>query len=503
MALDVANAPGAMTGARFRASLRDGRRVFLDGKQVDVTEHPAFAGPLGELCRMYDQQHAAENQDVMTFVSPRTGRRLSVNYLLPTDREGLSRRRANAEKWAFDTWGLLATTPEFAASALVGLYDVRTALAAKDPMWGANAEAYYHYAAEHDLFVAHAVPEPQAQRSELYPGQEIRAGSDLQVVEERADGIVVRGALPFATLAPLANELFVFYRSRRRQEENPQAVQWFATPLNAPGISMLCNEPRTPHTGSNGHPLAARYAEVDTVVFFDNVFVPRERVFLLGEAALAQQSAEVVKCWLSWSALIRHYYRWWTLIGITTMLAEAQGADLFRNMRDKLGELVVIAEVFKTALGGVEVEATTTPGGLFRPGSPLPCAIFAQQYNARVLDLCKDIAGGNILLQPSEADLANEELRPMLEEFMASRNLPAPETARLFRLAWDLIGDGTGVRRDVYERWLLGDVVVNKNQMFLQYDNSRTAARIKEMISKPLPIGEAPPVWTLMDYERN
>ena len=48
MPLDVANAQGAMTGARFRASLQDGRKVYLNGQQVEVTTHPAFAGLLGE-----------------------------------------------------------------------------------------------------------------------------------------------------------------------------------------------------------------------------------------------------------------------------------------------------------------------------------------------------------------------------------------------------------------------------------------------------------------------
>ncbi len=503
MALDVAGAQGLMTGARFRASLKDGRRVYLNGQQVDVTEHPAFAGLLGELCRMYDLQSAPENQEVMTSISAASGKRVSANYLLPTNGEQLQQRRANAEKWSLEMWGLVAANPEFTASALVGLHDFRNDLAAKNPAWGANAEAYVRYATENDLFVAHTIQEPQAQRSELYPGQEIRAGSDLEIVEERADGIVVRGARAFATMAPLANELFVFYPSVRKQEDNEKAVQWFALPLDAPGVTMLCNEPRTQHSEADGHPLVARYGEFDAIVFFDNVFIPNDRVFLVGDAALAQQGLETLKRWMSWSGLIRHYYRWWTLIGVTTMLAEAQGADLFRNMRDKLGEMVVIPEVFKTALGGVEAEAAMTTGGLFRPASSLACAIYATQYNSRILDLCKDIAGGNILLQPSEADLANGDLRPMLEEFMASRNLPVAETARLFRLAWDLMGDGTGVRRDIYERWLHGDIVSNKNKMFLQYDNTRTAARIKEMISKPLPVGDAPPVWSLMEYGRN
>ena len=42
MALQVETTLGAMTGARYIESLRDGREVWLDGEKVaDVTKHPA------------------------------------------------------------------------------------------------------------------------------------------------------------------------------------------------------------------------------------------------------------------------------------------------------------------------------------------------------------------------------------------------------------------------------------------------------------------------------
>lgn len=499
MPLDVANAQGAMTGARFRASLQDGRKVYLNGQQVEVTTHPAFAGLLGELCRLYDLQHTDENREVMTFAAP-SGRRLSTNYLLPTNAAQLAQRRANAEQWSRESWGLLTASPEFMASALVGLYDFRNALGAKNAAWGKNAEAYVQYAAENDLFVTHSIAEPQVTRSELYPGQEIRPGSELEVVEERADGIVVRGVRNLTTMAPLANEVFVFYTSQRQQEDSATSIQWFALPLNAPGVSILCSEPRSPHSEADGHPLVGRYGEFDAAVFFDNVFVPNERVFLLGEQALAQHGLDTLKQWLTFSGLIRKYYHMWSMIGVATMLTEANGTDLFRNMRDKLGEMVLVPEVYKTALGGTEVEAKATPGGLFCPTSLLPVAIFSTHYADRLVGLVKDLAGAAVVLQPSEADLANDDLRPLLEEFMASRNLPVAETARLFRIAWDIIGDGTGVRRDLYDRWLLGDQFSNKNAMFLAYDRSDLERRIKDQLANPLPVGDAPPVWSLMNY---
>ena len=76
MPFDTTTALGAMTGARYIESLKDGREVWLDGAKVeDVTTHPAFTGMVHELARIYDLQHTETYRDQMTFLSPMTGHR--------------------------------------------------------------------------------------------------------------------------------------------------------------------------------------------------------------------------------------------------------------------------------------------------------------------------------------------------------------------------------------------------------------------------------------------
>ena len=56
------------TGAEYLKSLRDGRRVYLDGEQVkDVTEHPALREAARSVARLYDIAAAPENRELMTF----------------------------------------------------------------------------------------------------------------------------------------------------------------------------------------------------------------------------------------------------------------------------------------------------------------------------------------------------------------------------------------------------------------------------------------------------
>ena len=90
MALDISTAAGAMTGKRYIESLRDGREVWLDGEKIhDVSTHPAFTGMVHELARIYDLQHEATYREHMTFLSPETGNRCSLSWLLPRSAEDL------------------------------------------------------------------------------------------------------------------------------------------------------------------------------------------------------------------------------------------------------------------------------------------------------------------------------------------------------------------------------------------------------------------------------
>jgi aromatic ring hydroxylase len=107
--------------------------------------------------------------------------------------------------------------------------------------------------------------------------------------------------------------------------------------------------------------------------------------------------------------------------------------------------------------------------------------------SGRMVEILRQVGASGIVMQPSEADLANPELRPYLEKYMRGRGWSVDEKSRLFRLAWDLAADSFGMRQELYEYLHGGDITRNRTNLYLAYDRSRVVERIKEMISKPLP----------------
>lgn len=472
---------GALTGARYIESLRDDREVWLNGERVDVTQHPAFSGTLHELARIYDLQHMDEYRDEMTFVSPDTGLRISYSYLLPHSPEELLAKRRTTEIWAKESWGQLARAPDFMANVMAGLYDFRHDLREKSASWAQNVEHYYHFCAEQDLVLTHSIVDPQIDRQSS-PAEDPDLA--LRIVKETADGLLVRGAKQLATLAPLSNELLVYLSASYAMRESSEFVLWFALPVATPGLKFLCRESfSTSHEG-RARAFAARFDEQDCMAFFDDVLVPWGRVFLTRDAQLAVRGLKSINAWSLYASQIRFHERIRTLIGMAAMMAKAIGVEHFPEIRQKLGELTMYGELVRLGLRGMEADARVTKSGAWAPGNDLALSSFAGQISMRLIEIVREIGASGLLMQPSELDLRQEELFPLLERYMRGRGIDVTRKSRLFRLAWELAGSGWGMRQELYERWNRGDLGRNRTNLYLSYDRSEIDKRIEQLLEE-------------------
>ena len=494
MIIDTSRPQGAMTGARYIESLKDGREVWLDGQKVsDVTAHPALTGMVHELARIYDLQHSAEFGEQMTFVSPETGNRCSLSWQLPACAEDLKRKRRNSEIWNEQSWGQLGRSPDILAPHIITLYNSREALAAvKNPHcdFGENIANYHRHCLENDLFLTHALGDPQVDRSEQ-PQNEQRAVLEediaLHVVEETAEGVIVHGAKQLATAAPISNETYVSLSATFVRRADPRFVLAFSIPTNSPGLKVLCREPVSQFPGSYGHPLGALYDEQDSMLFFENVLVPWDRLFMLYEATPLLQRLGSNVNFMGWANLCRIHFRMRLMAAVATMIAEAIGVIEYREVAAKLGEMATYCEMWRHAMDGVEHGAYMTDGGLMSLGSMSGMNIFFAQTSARMVQLLREISGSGMIMQPSENDLANPDLRPFLDRYMRGKGVGVEYKSRLYRLAHDLAVSSFGMRQEVYEYWHGGDPNRNRINLLRTFDQSDVTAQVKDLVSRPLP----------------
>ncbi|WP_433368005.1 4-hydroxyphenylacetate 3-hydroxylase family protein [Streptosporangium sp. CA-115845] len=484
--MDVTGALGAMTGDRYRESLDDGREVWLGGERVkNVAEHPAFRGAIDEFARLFDLRLSdPEALEIGTFVSPETGNRVSRSYTLPTTPEELRAKFAATEWWMRESWGQQGRSPDFMANVVVGLHDFRDELEKNRPGFGANAAAYHRFAMEHDLVLTHALGDPQIDRSASPLDDPDLA---LRVVEENDRGVVIRGAKQLATLAPFSHEVLVYLNGVSAQRGAERFVLWFALPMNAKGLKILCREPLGAHANGHSHPLASRYDEQDAMLFFDDVEIPWERLFLLGDGMLALRGLSRINAWSMQSTHIRFHERLKVFVSVAAMLARSIGVDGFRGIQEDLGELISYAETLRLGIVGAEMSPQRTPSGLLAPASSYGLGFWSAEISSRVVEIVRRVGASGLIMQPTEADLANPELRPFLDKYMRGHDIGADRKARLFRLAWDLVGDGFGSRQELYEYLHRGDPGAGRTRLLRTYDRSAVDGRITDLISSPLP----------------
>jgi 4-hydroxyphenylacetate 3-monooxygenase oxygenase component len=495
---------GPMTGRRYIDSLKDGREVWIDGERVaDVTAHPAFKDMIAELARVYDVQNSEKYRDEMTCIDPATGQRISVSWLLPRSAEDLKRKRRNSELWNELTWGQLGRSPDILAPYIISALHLKEAFSAvRHPQcdFGENIENYYRYCMSHDLFLTHALGDPQVDRSTQPQNEQRSVAEDeevaLHVVEETKDGVIVTGGKQLSTAAPHSHECYVSLSATFARRSNPKCVLAFSIPVDSPGLKILAREPISRWFGSWGHPLQM-LDEQDCMLFFDHVLVPWDRLFMLYDPTpmvklLGAAGGSVNFNFLGWANLCRVEVRMRLMTAVATMVAEAIGVIDYREVAAKLGEMVTYCEVWRHAMEGVEHQARPTPSGQWTLGPARGLHIWFAQISGRMVELLRGICASGIIMQPSERDLASPEIRPYLDRYMRGKDVDVEYKSRLFRLAHDLAASSFGMRQEIYEYWHGGDPNRNRINLLRSFDQREMKGRIREMLQGPLPHGEVP-----------
>ena len=483
-----------MTGQRYIESLRDGREVWLDGERVaDVTTHPAFRGMVNSLADVYDKQ-VGEYRDEMTYIDPESKVRTSISWLVAKTPEDSARKRRNSELWSMLTWGQLGRSPDILAPFVTNLRARADAFGAvKHPKcdFEENVINYHRECLENDWFLTHALGDPQVDRSTQPQNEQRQTPEDeqiaLHVVEETSEGLLVRGGKQLSTAAMHSNETYVSLSQTFFARNDPRFILAFSIPTATPGLKVLCREPIGLWSGTWGHPFQD-LDEQDCMLFFDDVIVPWNRVFMLYEPvnlqAIGAPSGETTN-FASWPNLCRAHYRLRLMTAVATLVAEAIGVIELREVAAKLGEMVTYTEMWKHAMDGIEKSPNA--------GRPGAMGIFMAQTSRRMTELLIQICGSGIVMQPSENDLANPEFRPFLQQFMRGKDVDVEYKSRLFRFAHDLAMSSFGMRQDIYEYWHGGDPNRNRINLLRNYQQDDIKNRIKEMCASPLPHGEPIP----------
>ena len=199
----------------------------------------------------------------------------------------------------------------------------------------------------------------------------------------------------------------------------------FAIPVDTPGLIFLCRDSASaPGAHPFDRPLSSRFDEQDAFVIFDDVEVPRERVFLDGRVDLYNglRNSGIVEN-LTNQTTIRAVTKLEFAYGLATRMAEAIN-DQSPGTQEMLGELLSYLEVTRSAVLLSAEHGREVGEGLWFPDPrPLvPMRSLLAEWFPRVAEIITLIGSHNLLATPSRRQLDNAELRPLLDEFLHGAN---------------------------------------------------------------------------------
>ena len=479
----------ARTGREYLKGLRDRKReVWLRGERVtDVTTHPGLANGARAIASLYDLQCDPKYRDIMTFTSPKTGDRLGMSFIIPRTKEELEQRRAMMLNWARTTCGMMGRSPDFMNVTFAAWAGAADYFARGRPEFGANMRRYHEYISENDLVLTHSLI--NLQRSRNVSGTfNLQEGTALQVIKETSSGIVVRGARVLATLGPLADEIAVYSPrlAQHTDQHSPFALN-FALPCDAPGLRFLCRDSFDYGKSHFDHPLGSRFEEMDCIVFFDDVLVPWERVFVYGDVGLLNNTAGIThsSAHTSHQGAAKNLAKCELVLGVALLVTQTLGNAHLPHSDERIGELMMYTELMKACMRAAEADAALDEWGVMCPAS-LPAEttrnLFMTAY-PRMVEILQLLGSSSLMMLPTEADFSTP-LAPHIEQYLATDTSNARDRVKLFHLAWDIACSSFGSRQVLYERFFASDPLTRARALASIYPKKEVTDRVLEFLGR-------------------
>jgi 4-hydroxybutyryl-CoA dehydratase/vinylacetyl-CoA-Delta-isomerase len=296
-----------------------------------------------------------------------------------------------------------------------------------------------------DITISGALTDAKGDRTKP-PSQQADRDVFLHLVEKRDDGIVVRGAKLMICGVAAANEIFILPGSAYKEDDADCAVS-FVIPRDIEGLTIVeTRHPSDTRDGEEGFDNPVREGGItQAFLLFENVFVPKERVFMCGETkyTLPAVSYFIMPYRSAIGGCVAGQGD--IKIGSAILTARANGlAD--KVFREKVIRMHINNET--TFAIGI---AAAARGKKHPSGAWLCDPLLANVNKVHVATLpyetsilAQDIAGGiaETGCMPSYKDFQSQKYGHLIKKYLAARH-SADSRARAARLVeWCTIGGG-------------------------------------------------------------
>jgi 4-hydroxyphenylacetate 3-monooxygenase len=462
------------TGADYRKSLRDGRRVWIMGEGLieDVATHPATRAMVDEYVAWYDRH--ADPAWTDTVLTPDG---TPISCLLPTSADDLVRMGKCFSATTFLSAGNITHTPAYGHLISLGIL---AAVQERNvsPKQIADATAYRELIARTERFLTFSGGGATIGYRMREDPQDRAA---LHIVRETDAGLVISGKIGMHTSPAYAEEVFIGGQTGIEIDTHRAT---FVVPVGAPGVTTMCRKISVRDANPFVAPLSSRYDELDGQMWLDEVFIPWERIFLL------DMSPEPIARWLVWHQLYCWLSKAEFTLGLALACTHAMGLMQHQQTIDYLLDLVIDVQTVRSCQTAAERDPRFTPEGICYPNhSHLAAGSIAMlKARQRISELLRIVPGSSLVVAPTDRDLASPEVAAGLEESFGGGGYTALQRSALLQMAWDHVSSALDARESSFELHANGGMPVWRTRIRRSFDRySELANAVLRMMPVPMP----------------
>jgi 4-hydroxyphenylacetate 3-monooxygenase len=476
------------SGDDYVQGLRDGRTVLFNGERVaDVTTHRAFAAAIRTVAQLYDLANDPSSRDLMTYPSPRDGRPINKCWLVPRTREDLAARRRAIKRWADASYGFLGRSPDHVASFVAGFAGSSAFYARGGQRFADNLLRFAAKAADEDLYISYVIVHPTVDRGKP-AHQQAEPYLYAGVAAERENGIIIRGAQMLGTGSIMSDYVLVTVILPLRPGDEDYAISC-VVPNAAPGLKLY---PRRPYAlGSTSvfdYPMSSRFDETDSLVVFDDVFVPWEDVFIYKNIELTAGQFTVTAAHVlgNTQAHIRSLAKLQFLTGLVKRCMDLSGRSASSEVVAQLGDVASRVSLVEGMILAAEVAAEPDQFGVMRPKDALLYAsqVFQQSMYPALLNQIRGLLGGSLIQLPATVgELRAPDSAADIERYVRWPGARGQERVKLLKLLWDALGSEFGSRHLQYEMFYAGEPAAIQGREFRTFDWAAAEALVDHCLA--------------------
>lgn len=243
----------------------------------------------------------------------------------------------------------------------------------------------------------------------------------------------------------MSDEIIAIPTRFMTEKDNDYAVA-FAVPADWEGIKMLVR-PATQHQRKHLSAPVAEWGNAESFTIFDDVFIPRERLFLDGKGD-PKQTPYAGFLALLFAHYHRHSYAGCkpaiseVLSSAAALVAEYNGIERQHHARDKISHIICTAELVFAAGQMSAYRAERSPSGTCVPDEILTNAgrRLAGEEIYNEFKIVADLAGGLCATIPFQEEFFAEETGQVANKYlMRNPQISAEDQHRCFRGIENLI----------------------------------------------------------------